>query len=611
MNAKKLSVLLTVAAVFAGPGLLRSQDVFELLGRGDIAAVRALIEKTPALVEAKSADGSTVLHYAAYGKDAEFVNFLVDKGAKVEARDAEKRTPLHNAAMMDRAAVAAALIRRGAALETGDDYGWTPLISCARERGGVATGRVLLDAGADINAVDKSGDSALILAAWRGKVEFVDLLLEKGAKPPADKEKAKELLAMSVSKGLARLFSRMTESGAELKAAVAGNGEILHLAAQGGSAEIVAVLLDLGLDPGRSDRLGWTPLHYAARDGRTDAARKLLERGAKLDSRTIMGQTAYNIAEERKMEAVAAFLKEKGADTSALKFPELAGDYLGEKPPGDKPELFGLGIISSVWGLHSTAVFSPDGNEVFWHPMEQFPGEVYSRGGLLMMRRVDGRWTPPALAPFSGPSQGDDQPFFSGDGKRLYFISSRALPGEGGGRKERIWFVDRSGGGWSSPQPLDSTVNAHQLHWQFSLDRKGDLYFAGTGPDSVGMQDIYLARFVDGKFEPPASVGAPVCTPGIDDTPFIAPDGSYLLFSQKFDLCVSFRNADGTWSAPINLGPEINSPSIELCPMVTADGKYLFFLSQRAGASHAYWVKADIIEKLRPAKSGPAAGGTR
>ena len=231
------------------------------------------------------------------------------------------------------------------------------------------------------------------------------------------------------------------------------------------------------------------------------------------------------------------------------------------------------------------------------------------------MKRVDGRWTPPALMSFSGPSQGDDQPFFSGDGKRLYFISRRPAAGDSGGR-ERIWFVDRTADGWSAPRPLDSTVNALNLHWQFSLDKDHNLYFAGVNPDTVGQQDIYFARFADGKYEKPGTVGAPICTPGIDDTPFIAPDGSYLLFSQKFDLCVSFKNADGTWSAPVNLGPGVNSPSIELCPMVTADGKYVFFLSQRGGESHAYWVKADLIERLRPAAKSPApapsvTGGTR
>jgi hypothetical protein len=33
-----------------------------------------------------------------------------------------------------------------------------------------------------------------------------------------------------------------------------------------------------------------------------------------------------------------------------------------------------------------------------------------------------------------------------------------------------------------------------------------------------------------------------------------------------------------------------------------ADGEYLFFLSQRDGESHAYWVRADVVEKLRAAE---------
>jgi WD40-like Beta Propeller Repeat len=322
-----------------------------------------------------------------------------------------------------------------------------------------------------------------------------------------------------------------------------------------------------------------------------------------------MGQTAYNVASERKMGAVAALLAAKGADRSPTRFPVLQGDYLGQKPPADKPELFAPGIISSIWGLHSTAVFSPDGTEVWWAPMMTFPGEIYSRGGLLVMKRVKGRWTPPEWAPFSGPNGDDDVPFFSADGKRLYFISRRPLPGETHREGERIWTTDRTRGGWAAPRPLDPNVNAVDKHWQFSLDLEGNLYFAGRPPDSRGASDIYLARFAGGRYEKPANLGDPVNTAGVDDTPFIAPDGSYLLFSRQFDLWASFRGPDGTWGTPVNLGPEVNSPSIELCPMVTADGKYLFFLSQRDGESHAYWVRADVIEKLRT-KAPSAAPGT-
>jgi ankyrin repeat protein len=179
---RKTIVLLSLVLILAAAAL--PEDIFDSLRKGDIPAVKALVEKTPQLVDARDGDGMTPLHYAANGRDAGLINFLIDKGAKLELRNAKQKTPLHIAAMSDRREAAEALIKRGAALEAKDDYGRTALILCARERGQAALGRLLIAAGADINVVDKFGDSALSLAAWRGKGQFVDLLLEKGAKVP-------------------------------------------------------------------------------------------------------------------------------------------------------------------------------------------------------------------------------------------------------------------------------------------------------------------------------------------------------------------------------------------------------------------------------------------
>jgi ankyrin repeat protein len=599
MNMKRAAVLLSLIMLVAAAA--RPQEIFDALRKGDIPTVKALVEKTPQVLDARDGDGMTPLHYAAMGGNADLINDFIDKGAKLELKSAEGETPLLLAALRDRRAAVDALLKRGAALEARDDYLRTALILCARERGQAATGRVLIEAGADVNAVDKFGDTALDLAAWRGKREFVDLLLEKGARVPETGPKWREMLSQAASQGLAALFQRLTRGAKDLKAAGASGESLLHAAAAGGSAEIVATLLDKGFDPARPDRFGWTPLHYAARDGRTDAVRILVEKGAPLDARTIMGQTAYNVAEERAAEAVAGLLASKGADKSGIRFPVLEGDFLGQKPPAGGAELFAPGIVSSIWGLHSTAVFSPDGNEVYWAPMMTFPGEIYSRGGLLMMKRVNGRWAAPAWAPFSGPDVNDDVPFFSTDGKRIYFISTRLLQGEAQGGAERIWFVDRTAAGWSEPRPLDPNVNAFGMHWEFSLDKQGNVYFGGQAADSRGMGDIYLARFADGKYEKPVNVGEPINSAEEETTPFIAPDGSYLLFSRQYDLWVSFRAPLNAWSAPVKLGPEVNSPANELCPIVTADGKYLFFVGQRDGENRAYWVRADVIEKLKPA----------
>ena len=595
----KKVALISIFLLSSFAASVSAQDAFDLLRKGDVEAVKALIEKTPTLATAKNADGQTLLHLAAYGKLPALIDFLINKGAKTEETDARFKTPLHLAAMNDRREVAAALLKRGASVAVKDDYGRTALILCARERGQAAMARLLIEAGSDMNAVDKFGDTALSLAAWRGKAELIDVLLEKGAKVPEAGERRSGMLSEAASKGLAGLFERLSAGGLDSKAAAEGAGSLLHEAAVGGSAKIIAALLDAGFAPGAADRFGWMPLHYAARDGRTEAARILVERGAPIDARNIAGQTAYNVAQERKMDPAARLLAEKGADTSAVRFPALKGDYLGQKPPGETAEIFGLGIVSSVWGLHSSAVFSPDGNEVYWAPMINYPGEIYSSGGLLTMKRVDGVWMPPTWASFSGPDLNDDVPFFSADGRRLYFISSRPLPGIPEDR-EQIWCVDRTDGGWSKPRTLDPALNDHAMHWAFSLDRKGDLYFAGQAADSSGLDDIYQSRFVDGRYEKPVNLGGPINTKDNESMPFIAPDGSYLLFSRQYDLWVSFRGPGGAWGAPVKLGPEVNTPATELCPVVTADGKYIFFISSRGGENSAYWVSASVIEKARP-----------
>ena len=140
------------------------------------------------------------------------------------------------------------------------------------------------------------------------------------------------------------------------------------------------------------------------------------------------------------------------------------------------------------------------------------------------------------------------------------------------------------------------------MHWQFSLDRTGTCISRDRAPDSLGLDDIYLARFSGGKYEKPVNLGGPDQLAGRREHALRrARTGAISCFRAQYDIWASFRDADGAWSEPVRLGPEVNSPSIELCPIVTADGKYLFFLSQRDGESHAYWVRADVIEKPRPA----------
>lgn len=113
------------------------------------------------------------------------------------------------------------------------------------------------------------------------------------------------------------------------------------------------------------------------------------------------------------------------------------------------------------------------------------------------------------------------------------------------------------------------------------------------------MQDIYCSLFRDGKYEEPENLGEKINTAETDMTPFISPDGDYLIYCSGLELRISFRNSDGTWSESKSLGSPVNT-GFELCPLVTPDNKYLIFLSGREGESHPFWVSAKVIEELRP-----------
>jgi Tol biopolymer transport system component len=279
-------------------------------------------------------------------------------------------------------------------------------------------------------------------------------------------------------------------------------------------------------------------------------------------------------------------------------FPDLRGPYLGQAPPGVEAEVFAPGIVTKEVMNHASPTFTPDGREVYWSEF----GQGARHDTILWSRLVDGAWTRPEPVPFTATEgYGDDVPFVRPDGKRLYFNSFRALPELGLLDREKIWFVERTGAGWSTPRPVARAVNAGQMHWQVSVSSAGTLFY---GTDE-GMR---FSRLVDGEHETPQRVTEVLHAEYTGTTPFIAPDESYLLFASgregglgKHDLYVGLCRSDGTWAPPARLGPEINSSGQELCPMVSPDGRYLFFLSQRdRRESGVYWARADFLDELRP-----------
>ena len=269
-------------------------------------------------------------------------------------------------------------------------------------------------------------------------------------------------------------------------------------------------------------------------------------------------------------------------------FPKLTGLYLGQKPPGKTPEPFAIDI-SELQNLHGMIRFSSDGKEAYWKPVWR-PVEP-----ILVSRMENGQWTAPTTAPFSAANQGDDSPFLSPDGRKFFFISQRPpVSWEQAPKKERIWVTERISEGWSEPRPLPDVINSMDgIHWQFSVDNEGNLYFGARGGHEG---EIYWAKFKDGQYCLPEKLGSEINAAGIYNyAPYIYPDGRLLLFSRSrakdpAKIFVSVKQKDGTWTEAKMLFDNAARPA------VVPDGKYLFFAR---GDGITCWIDAGFIEELR------------
>lgn len=280
-------------------------------------------------------------------------------------------------------------------------------------------------------------------------------------------------------------------------------------------------------------------------------------------------------------------------------WPTLTGDYLGQEPPGLKPEVFAPGIVSLPEERELNAVYSPNGR-IF-----MFSRQIDGAFKMFFSYRLDdGTWQEPRMAPPSKtyPNHREVDMAFSPDGGWLYFISDRPLPGHSLERYN-IWRSRVTRHGLVAPEPLGPQINGPDNELYPMLVADGSLYFSATREDSLGARDSYRAQYADGDFEEPVNLGPGINSEVNEGDIYVSPDESYIIHVSAdrpgglggADLYVSFRQTDGTWGKGIHLGDGINSPEADYCPMVTPDGKYFYFTQ----GDDLMWIDAAIVDKYR------------
>lgn len=279
---------------------------------------------------------------------------------------------------------------------------------------------------------------------------------------------------------------------------------------------------------------------------------------------------------ERRSETKVIFKYKSGEQTG------LKGKYLGQKPPGLKPEVFAPGIVSTRGGHEFSCTFSPDGKEFY-----------FNRGSdIFVCRWEKAGWTAPGPALFNSQYL-DHEPHITADGKRLFFGTERPQPGS----EEPaygIWMLQKTATGWSEP--------VFQFGGMYvTTTQNGTVYLTDWQGEEEA--DIVRRKLVDNKYEAPEQLVGGVNTGYSEAHPCIAADASFLIFDSNRpgamggeyddDFYISFRNVDDTWGDAIHFDA-ISNPGSNMCAYLSPDGKYLFFY-----ANHdIYWVNVEVIKQV-------------
>ncbi|MCP4728404.1 MAG: hypothetical protein GY863_25430 [bacterium] len=265
----------------------------------------------------------------------------------------------------------------------------------------------------------------------------------------------------------------------------------------------------------------------------------------------------------------------------------VKGPYLGQKPPGDEPEVFAAEefIVSS----HSAPAFSPVGNYVFWSSKRDFSKQGYE---ILYMKADNGIWSKPEYL-----CKGYN-PFLSVNGENIYYVA-RGIMGA-----RDIKTRKKTGTGWSGDDDMGSPFDSKKMMWNPSISANGTVYFCMFKDDYRNYEEynIFRSEIINNKYSAPEKLCEEINGQGAT-SPYIAPDESYLIFGSSRsggygdeDLYISYQKSDGDWTDPVNLGKRINTSGFEDYPRVSPDGRYMFFLRR----ANIYWVNTDFIEKLKP-----------
>lgn len=283
-------------------------------GRGDIEAVKHLLQLKPEWLHRVGSHGRTMLWEASYRGRTEMVSMLIDRRADIDACGCHF-TPL----LVDISAYCAAkfkkheetatvLLDRGARVDFFTDVyldNYDSVIQQLSEDSSLAV-REKVQNDRNVKA------TALHYAVSQRRIQILDLLLEHGADP---RPYSLWLVRFAIWRKSTEILERLFRAGVDPSVSAIPRSGITDPA--------INDLLDkygVPFDPDVAEG-GWPPLVYSARGdrgGSLETVRELLGQGADVNQRNYKGQTALHCAAKAGFVHIVKELLNHGASVDAV-----------------------------------------------------------------------------------------------------------------------------------------------------------------------------------------------------------------------------------------------------------------------------------------------------
>jgi len=305
-------VLGTPARCADGPA--RCANFHDAVREGEVASVRALLEKNPDLLDTLDKAGRTPLNVACLEAWSEVAELLLAKGADLNIADSEGNKPIHNAARAGDMDIVEMLAAKGADVNERTPDGDTPVIWAASAKRFVVV-EILIDLGAKADVQNKTGWSPLLYATIHGSEYCARVLLENGADPDVANNEGVRPLHSAASFGRRKIAGMLLEHGATVDARNAQGETPLSWALNANSLSTAKIFLEHGADVNSKNDHGGTPLINACHRGTARIVELFVSAGADIHAVDEQGMTPLAAACFSSPEIVD-YLIAKGAEVN-------------------------------------------------------------------------------------------------------------------------------------------------------------------------------------------------------------------------------------------------------------------------------------------------------